>query len=74
MEGGTIMSIENTIRKAHELIDFESNLTIFEAAKLIQMQEFLELYKKANVLIEGDSTPSALEKIAMQLDYIATFK
>lgn len=74
MEGGAIMSIENTIRKARELQDFDMNLSIYEAARLIQMQEFLELYKAANVLTKDDSSPSALEKIAMQLDYIATFK
>lgn len=74
MEGGAIMSIENTIRKAHELQDFEPNLSVFEAAKLIQMNEFLELYKKANVIVKDDSQPTALEKIAMQLDYIISFK
>ena len=50
------------------LTDFEKAIISIELMKLKRKDDFIEIYKKANVVSDRDLYPSALEKIAMELE------
>lgn len=54
------------IKEAEELSK-ECNITMAEALNLVIQSERNEIFKRAFVLSDSDSYPSALESIAMQL-------
>lgn len=80
MEVFESQKVEETLEALNEIISYLDtvyggdldNATVLNIALKIQENalraEYNELYSAANVVNEGISTPSALEKIAMELE------
>lgn len=56
------------LSKEVKLLQESYKLTDYEALDIALKKEYINLYRQANVLIkDGTETPSALEKIAIEL-------
>lgn len=60
--------IDKSEKFLKNLTDFEKAIISIELMKLKRKDDFIEIYKKANVVSDHDLYPSALEKIAMELE------
>jgi DNA primase large subunit len=64
--------VSNVLRTADLLRDGAKDITKFEALQIAVQIQRNELFAKANVLNTPNNAPSALEKIAMEIESLSS--